>query len=217
MTKRKISMMDSGPPPKSPKSRGMAYIESSETPPAFKRGVRDRVSGEIKQRGSAERARLNRNKVRIFDLIVRICDMQKRNLERSSELNYEFVPDLQEFEFSKQGACHGVVFAYPELHERDYEQPAWEVSSVRIRVDSKESDEYKFKFLAEALDKLEANHQAELEKVRKRNAVLRAMSSEDREAIGMGHWKDPDPDGEAKMLAGKIVRAKPRRTLNKAA
>jgi hypothetical protein len=211
-TKRKISMMDPGPPPKSPKSKGMAYLE----PTTVRVTSRKRVSKEIAELESVEKVksdvqRFNRNKVRLFDLIVRIEDMQRRNVARTRNLRYAIVADLQPFEFTRKGPMPGVKFHYETFCAQDFEPERWNEESESIRVDNEESDEYKFENVVEALDKLEANHEAELAKARKRDAVLRAMSAEDRAAIGMEGWKDPDPDGEAKFLAARVIAVKTRR------
>lgn len=214
-------MMDPGPPPKSPKSKGMAYIDPEE--PALKPrrtlpvGVRKRVAKEFAEIESVEAARLkaqrtNQLKVRLFDLMARIEDMKQRDVGRSSEVSYEISANLKTTEFIKKPVCAGVLFRYPvqEKHS-EWERESWEQMETGIRIDDDKSDDYKFENVSSALDKLEAAHEEELAKARKRDAVLRAMSPEDREALGMGHWKDPDPDGDAKVLASRVIAARPRR------
>lgn len=156
----------------------------------------------------------NKNKVRIFDLIVRIIALKDADIGHSSKLAFEFFPNLQQFEFVKQNEQPGVVFSYPiqsvYASDSDFGSPTWIVEQQSIRVDCSGSDEYQFEFVSEAMDKLEANHKAEQEKVCKKDAVLRALTSEQREAIGMGHWRDSNPDGAAKSLASRVVKSRVR-------
>lgn len=211
--KRKISMMDPGPPgppPKSTKSKGIAYVEPPEDLIGDfprKRRTPEEKAALIEKLNSARRT--DHIKVRLFDLVMRIESMRMRNVGRVADVRAEFSSNLQTTEFIRQPVCGGVLFTYPYLtEESDFQNERWEETSTAIRLDDDKSDDYKFDLVTKALDKLEAMHKEELEKQRKRDALLRSMTAEERALIGMERWRDPDPDGEAKALAAKVVNSR---------
>ena len=54
------------------------------------------------------------------------------------------------------------------------------------------SEEWEFKHIKEALERVIAYRREQEEKIRRRDAVLRKMSQTERELIGHGEWRDPE-------------------------
>jgi hypothetical protein len=150
------------------------------------------------------------NKVRLFDILTRVAEMGETS---GTLITWQFDP-LMEHELrrlsDRKDLLPGLTITFPYNEEEDVDRVPRE---VKLRIDS---EDWEFESVENRLHLLDEEHRIEREREDKRNSVLRHMDHESRELLGYKSWKDPDPDGAARVLAEDIMKVKTRRKIKRA-
>src|ERR1700682_3777301 len=157
----------------------------------FAASKKKKVIQEVQDVQAIQEALYQTNKIRLFDILTRVATLGADSVY----VAWRFNPAM---------LYRGKLEKLPGLF---LEMPveSGETADHYLRVDS---EDHEFGSVEMLLDGLEARHREALEKQRKRDEVLRNMTTEERELVGYKNWKDPDPEGAATLLASRVVKTK---------
>jgi hypothetical protein len=140
------------------------------------------------------------NKVRLFDILTRVVTM---NEEESTTITWQFDHALVTLNSQgNKGGLPGLIVTFPYNEQEDEDRVSTE---VKLRIDS---EDWEFDEVEKRLDALDEEHRLEKARQNKRDNMLRHMTEEERELMGYKSWRDPDPDGPARVLAERALRSK---------
>lgn len=143
-----------------------------------------RLSKEVKAKLEAER--LERNKIRVFDLMVRIERMNAAGVGGIEPVNFQIHPSDAEDDSIDTELKPGF-----HVHLKCYDSSDDICGHYVRRVIRIDSEDWEFQTLEEYLDQLQWRADEQKRKMDERNAELRSLSPKQREVLGFGGWRDP--------------------------
>ena len=142
--------------------------------------------------------RYKTNKLRMFDILTRVIIMGETT---SHHITWRFEPSTGPLSDKlQQFLTLTINFPHADLDGDE------DCNEQKIKVNS---EDWEFDVVEKKLDVLDEEHREEMERKSKRDFLLRRMTTEERDLLGHNNWRDPDPDGEAKTLAEKVLAATP--------
>jgi hypothetical protein len=125
-----------------------------------------------------EAERLERNKVRLFDLMVRIEQMHKAEVRGVDPVSFEYgVEGGFKPGFRVALRCYEGPKDLSGCHDRKV-----------LRIDA---EDWEFEVMDEYLNQLQWRDDEAKRKQAERDAELRKLSPKQREVLGFGNWRDP--------------------------
>lgn len=143
-----------------------------------------RLSKEVKEKLEAER--LDRNKIRIFDLMVRTSGMDEADVSGVGAVNFEIHPSAVEDDSTDRRLQPGFRVHLKCYDNRDDISGTYSRQVLRI-----DSEDWEFEGFEEYLDQLQWRADEEKRKKQERDAELSRLSPKQREVLGFGSWRDP--------------------------
>lgn len=142
------------------------------------------LSKEVKAKLEAERQ--ERNKIQIFDLMVRADGMYAANVPGVDSVHFEIYPSALDVDSTDTRLKPGFWIRLKCFDSHADLSGAYLRQVLRI-----DSEDWEFEVFEKYLDQLQWRADAEKRKIEARDVELHSLSPKQREVLGFGGWRDP--------------------------